>query len=235
MKRRDFIAGIGSSAALTACTSGTEQQATTATNERITWRMVTTWPRNFPALGTGAQRVADRIQKHLFNDGALTVGANTARWLARADQVEAAIIGESARWGDAREGEVINVPPTSVVPLITVDQWRASIAEVVGYVINLEDEALAGIRITVTSKVDGTYRFETESDAEGVFNVTVDGMLSTGSLAIRTLAMTMLESVAESTQSPAASIIRSSGQASVVQSAWMCPSRSKFSGFIVSW
>ena len=32
-------------------------------------------------------------------------------WQRRADQIEAAIIGESARWGDAREGEVVNVPP----------------------------------------------------------------------------------------------------------------------------
>ena len=75
-------------------------------------------------------RFGDRVQKHMFNDGALTVAANQARWQWRADQVEAAIIGESARWGDAREGQVINVPPQAVVPTMTVDHWRASIAEV---------------------------------------------------------------------------------------------------------
>ncbi len=78
-------------------------------------------------------RVADRVQKLLFNDGVLTVDANIERWMARADQIEAAIIGESARWGDAREGESINVPPQAIVPLMTVDIWRQSIAEVVGY------------------------------------------------------------------------------------------------------
>ena len=75
-------------------------------------------------------RFADRVQKHMFNDGALTVAANQARWQWRADQVEAAIIGESARWGDAREGQFVNVPPSTIVPVMNVDHWRASIAEV---------------------------------------------------------------------------------------------------------
>ena len=60
--------------------------------------------------------------------------------MARADQIEAAIIGESARWGDAREGQVVN-PYTSLgpfndghiftgnqpIPLMTVNHWRESI------------------------------------------------------------------------------------------------------------
>ena len=72
----------------------------------------------------------DRVQLHMFNDGALTVEANQARWMAIADHVEAAIIGESARWGDAREGQSINVPPQAIVPTITVDHWRETIADV---------------------------------------------------------------------------------------------------------
>ena len=69
-------------------------------------------------------RFADRVQKHMFNNGALTVAATQERWQDRADQIEAAIIGESARWGDAREGEVVNVPPTTTVPVLTVNHWR---------------------------------------------------------------------------------------------------------------
>jgi hypothetical protein len=45
---------------------------------------------------------ADRVYKHLFNNGALTVGPITNRWLNRARQVELPIIAESARWGDYR-------------------------------------------------------------------------------------------------------------------------------------
>lgn len=47
-------------------------------------------------------RFADRVQKHLFNDGALTAAANLARWTKYADRLDRAIIGESARWGDWR-------------------------------------------------------------------------------------------------------------------------------------
>ena len=46
-------------------------------------------------------RFADRLQKHLFNDGALTLQSNRARWTQRAAEIDHAIVGESARWGDA--------------------------------------------------------------------------------------------------------------------------------------
>ena len=45
---------------------------------------------------------ADRIQKHCYNNGALTPEANIARWINRRDQIEKAIYAESARWGDYR-------------------------------------------------------------------------------------------------------------------------------------
>ena len=47
-------------------------------------------------------RFADRLHKHLFNDGALTPEKNTERWEERANEIDLAIIGESARWGDDR-------------------------------------------------------------------------------------------------------------------------------------
>ena len=47
-------------------------------------------------------RFADRVQQHFFNDGALTPDQVTARWMARATEIDRAIVGESARWGDAR-------------------------------------------------------------------------------------------------------------------------------------
>ena len=43
---------------------------------------------------------ADRVHKHLFNDGALTPGQNEARFEALADMIEPAIDAEAARWGD---------------------------------------------------------------------------------------------------------------------------------------
>jgi hypothetical protein len=47
-------------------------------------------------------RFGDRLHKHLFNGGALTPGATATRWTRRADEIDLAIIAESARWGDYR-------------------------------------------------------------------------------------------------------------------------------------
>ncbi len=89
--------------------------------------------------------MADRIQALFFNNGPLSVENNQARWTWRANQIEAAIIGESARWGDAREGQRITayssrsplpngtgaIPRGSqTVPLMTVDHWRDSVTYV---------------------------------------------------------------------------------------------------------
>ncbi|MDD4994329.1 MAG: lamin tail domain-containing protein [Paludibacter sp.] len=46
--------------------------------------------------------LADRIQRHCFNDGVLTPDSVIARWLKRKAQVENPIYAESARWGDYR-------------------------------------------------------------------------------------------------------------------------------------
>lgn len=45
---------------------------------------------------------ADRVNKHLFNGGALTAAAGGQRYLALANQIDKAIVAESARWGDTR-------------------------------------------------------------------------------------------------------------------------------------
>lgn len=47
--------------------------------------------------------LADQIQKHFFNDGALTPQAVQARWEKYASILDRAIIAESARWGDHRK------------------------------------------------------------------------------------------------------------------------------------
>ncbi|MFN8457499.1 MAG: lamin tail domain-containing protein [Anaerolineae bacterium] len=57
--------------------------------------------------------LADRVYRHLFNNGALTDANAQARWLRLANEVEPAIVAESARWGDAR----YDAP-------ITPDDWR---------------------------------------------------------------------------------------------------------------
>jgi len=46
-------------------------------------------------------RLADRIQRHFFNKGAFTPDVSIKRYADLVDMLDRAIVGESARWGDA--------------------------------------------------------------------------------------------------------------------------------------
>jgi TRAP-type mannitol/chloroaromatic compound transport system substrate-binding protein len=79
MKRRHFVktAGLaGAGGMLAACgsepTSSVSADCRTAdAPEPLEWKMVTAWPRDFPGLGAGANRLAERIGK--MSAGRLTV------------------------------------------------------------------------------------------------------------------------------------------------------------------
>ncbi len=45
----------------------------------------------------------DRVHRHLFGDGLLTAEASRERWANRATEIDRAIVGESARWGDSKK------------------------------------------------------------------------------------------------------------------------------------
>ncbi len=45
--------------------------------------------------------LADHIYQRFFNDGVLTSSSSSARYMARAGEIDRAIVGESARWGDS--------------------------------------------------------------------------------------------------------------------------------------
>lgn len=89
--KRSFIktAAIGAGAAAAATVA-----APAIAQRNITWRMVTTWPRNFPGLGVGAQRLADRITA--MSGGRLTVRVFAAGELVPALQSFDAVIEGSA-------------------------------------------------------------------------------------------------------------------------------------------
>jgi TRAP-type mannitol/chloroaromatic compound transport system substrate-binding protein len=75
MKRRNLltVAGAATAAgALTACTPGSAPKTGEGAEEvRLSWKMVTSWPPNFPGLGTAANRLADMITK--ASGGRLTI------------------------------------------------------------------------------------------------------------------------------------------------------------------
>jgi len=76
--------------------------------------------------------LGDRIQRHYFNDGALTAARCRARLLDRTTQIERAFIAESARWGyrtpaswqSAMNDYLNNVLPSR--PATAVSQFRAA-------------------------------------------------------------------------------------------------------------
>ncbi len=59
MRRRNFLKGIGASSLVVGVTAGQVEPVRAKTEYR--WRMITTWPRNFPGLGTGANQLASLI------------------------------------------------------------------------------------------------------------------------------------------------------------------------------
>ena len=72
-------------------------------------------------------RFADRVHKHFFNDGALVETRCAARFMARRDEIDLAIIAESARWGDAKRPEQ---------PYTRNDDWLPCVNGIVNRYIN---------------------------------------------------------------------------------------------------
>ncbi|MBB4302874.1 TRAP-type mannitol/chloroaromatic compound transport system substrate-binding protein [Rhodobium orientis] len=80
MDRRSFLKKAGLATAGGAAASTLAAPAIAQGNMEL--KMVTTWPKNFPGLGTGAQRVADRITA--MTDGRITVKLYAANELVPA-------------------------------------------------------------------------------------------------------------------------------------------------------
>jgi len=108
MERRRFLkAGIGATAAvaatvaLTGCDKKEEKKEVGApaviTNKKIQWKMVTTWPKNFPGLGTGANHLAQLITD--MSGGRITVKVYGAKELVPAFESFDAVSRGTAEMG----------------------------------------------------------------------------------------------------------------------------------------
>jgi hypothetical protein len=86
------------------------QQLVNLDSTRISGQGGPAWPyhamRNYPAFRT---RFADRLQRHFYNDGAMSTARNVARLQALETQLDGPIMAESARWGDALKNAPLNV------------------------------------------------------------------------------------------------------------------------------
>jgi TRAP-type mannitol/chloroaromatic compound transport system substrate-binding protein len=63
MKRRDFLKTAGITAGTAAASATVAAPAVWAQGKKYHWKMVTTWPPNFPVLQIGAQRFAERVKQ----------------------------------------------------------------------------------------------------------------------------------------------------------------------------
>ena len=62
MQRRDFVGSVGAGGALVGAAAAASSFPAPAIAQGIKqFKMVTTWPKNYPGLGTGAERMAERI------------------------------------------------------------------------------------------------------------------------------------------------------------------------------
>ncbi|MGB0604539.1 MAG: TRAP transporter substrate-binding protein [Candidatus Latescibacterota bacterium] len=100
--RRSFLrkAPLAASAALVACGQAQEGNAPSIqTRKNFKWKMVTTWPKDFPGLGTGANRLAQTIGD--MSGGQLEVKVYGAGELVPAMGVFDGVAGGTAEMGHA--------------------------------------------------------------------------------------------------------------------------------------
>jgi len=102
MKRRDFVTAAGAATLLTACgeskncdSEGSSQ--TGQSHEVINWTMATTWPPGFQGLGTGAEYLAEQINR--LSNGRIKVKVYGAGELVPALQVFDAVSSGSVEMG----------------------------------------------------------------------------------------------------------------------------------------
>lgn len=92
---------VSSSFLLTACgeesSSTNNSTGTAAKVETIKWKMVTTWPKNFPGLGTGAENLASKINE--LSNGRLNVKVYGAGELVPALEIFDAVSRGTAQMG----------------------------------------------------------------------------------------------------------------------------------------
>ncbi len=94
MKRRDFLKGVGAGSV---AAGGMLATSNVAAKAKYKWKMVTTWPKNFPGLGTGANHLADLINE--MSGGRIEVKVYGAKELVPAFEIFDAVSRGTAEMG----------------------------------------------------------------------------------------------------------------------------------------
>jgi len=97
MKRREFIKKLGGSSLIAGSTVVAPGLAQAKTKPEYKWKMVTTWPKNFPGLGTGANYLAKLINE--MTGGRIQVKVYGAKELVPAFEIFDAVSRGVAEMG----------------------------------------------------------------------------------------------------------------------------------------
>ncbi|NLQ17186.1 TRAP transporter substrate-binding protein [Marinomonas sp. M1K-6] len=122
-------------ALLVACGGSEEPESTAKVEQKvetIEWKMVTTWPKNAPGMGTGAQVLADNIKE--MSNGRLDIKVYAAGELVPALEVFDAVSRGTAQMGHGTayywKGKVSAAQFFSTVPFgLNAQEFNAWIAE----------------------------------------------------------------------------------------------------------
>ena len=95
MKRRHFIKAAATTGLVTS--TSLTSSVVNASQKKIKWKMVTTWPKNFPGLGTGANKLAKLITE--MSGGRLQIKVFGAKELVPAFEVFDAVSRGTAQMG----------------------------------------------------------------------------------------------------------------------------------------
>lgn len=96
IKRRQFLKGstLAAGAAVASAAAVSSFPKPALSQGKMEWRMVTSWPKGLPGVGTGAERLAERIGK--LSDGRLTIKVYAAGELVPALECFAAVSNGTA-------------------------------------------------------------------------------------------------------------------------------------------
>ncbi len=95
MDRRNFIKNLGAGSLV--AVSATALSTNVSAARKIKWKMVTTWPKNFPGLGTGANNLAKLINE--MSGGRMQVKVYGAGELVPAFEIFDAVSSGTAQMG----------------------------------------------------------------------------------------------------------------------------------------
>lgn len=116
MNRRSFLKGSAATGAIAAAAAASALPAPAIAQGKHQWKMVTTWPKNFPGLGTGAERLAKKLTN--MSDGRIEVKVYAAGELVPAFESFDAVSSGAAEMfhGVSYYCRAVRRPSTSSAP-----------------------------------------------------------------------------------------------------------------------